>query len=83
MPIKTPRLSSREASQYLRDEWGVQISAGHLKNLAQTGEGPLFEKDGRFRTYQPKNLDVYAEDRLSPLVRSTSELAVLRKSRAA
>lgn len=83
MPVKTPRLSSREASQYLHDEWGVQISPGHLKNLAQTGEGPLFEKDGRFRTYQPKNLDAYAEKRLSPLVRSTAELAVHRKAHAA
>lgn len=80
MPVKTPRLSRREASQYLKDQWGIRLSEGHLKNLAQTGDGPPFEKDGRFAVYQPENLDTYASERLSPLVRSTSELSVHRKA---
>ncbi len=72
---KIRRLRRNEASAYLLDEWGISRTPKTLAKLATIGGGPPFEKDGRFPLYTPLLLDTWARSQLSPLVRSTAELA--------
>jgi len=67
------RLSRREASEYLFEVHGVQLSQATLAKLAVTGGGPAFQKDGRYPRYTPPILDAYATARLGPLRASTSD----------
>ena len=62
-----------EASEYLREEHGVQLSPATLAKLAVIGGGPPFRLDGRFPVYDRDDLDIYAIERLGPLRRSTSD----------
>jgi len=61
------------ASQYLFEVHGVQLSPATLAKLAVIGGGPPFRRDGRFPNYDRPELDIYAEKRLGPLRRSTSD----------
>ena len=70
-----PALTRREASEYLERKHGVKLAPATLATLACIGNGPSFRKDGRRPIYPISGLDEYAERRLSPVVRSTSELA--------
>ena len=72
------RLRRADASQYLKDQWGISRTPKTLAKLAVTGGGPAFEKDGRIPLYLPDKLDEWAQSQLSPLVSSTAELAALR-----
>ena len=72
---KTRRLRRKEASTYLRNEWGISRTPKTLAKQATVGGGPPFEKDGRIPLYTPAGLDDYARSVLSPLVHSTAELA--------
>ena len=69
-------LSRREASEYLERKHGVKLAPATLATLACLGTGPPFRKDGRRPIYAPAELDRYADQRLSPLIRSSSELTV-------
>ncbi len=80
---KTRRLRRKEASAYLRDEWGIIRTPKTLAKLATIGGGPPFEKDGRFPLYTPPLLDTWARSQLSPVVHSTAELAQLKSAAAA
>jgi hypothetical protein len=70
-----PALDRRSASEYLERKHGVKLAPATLATLACIGEGPQFRKDGRRPIYPIAGLDQYAQQRLSPLVGSTSELA--------
>jgi hypothetical protein len=53
---------------------GVPMTPSHLAKLRVTGNGPAFRKFGRVVRYAEGDLLQWIEDRLTPLVRSTSEL---------
>ena len=67
-------LNRKEASNYLLAKHGIRRSCGTLAKLACIGGGPRFRKAGRTPLYTPSNLDAWANEISSPLVRSTSEL---------
>lgn len=71
---KVRRLNRQEASQYLLDKWGMRRTPKTLAKLAVTGDGPMFEKDGRIPLSTEEMLDEFARRQLSPPVFSTSEL---------
>jgi hypothetical protein len=64
----------KEASQYLREVWGLQRSPTYLAKLAVIGGGPAFRKANRTPLYDDPCLDAYATSIIGPLVRSTSEV---------
>lgn len=75
--IGRPRLLRRKpAAQYITDNY-FQSSPKTLAKLAVIGGGPPFRKAGRWPLYAEPDLDVWALGKIGPLVRSTSELAVL------
>jgi len=63
-----------EASQYLNEAWGLHYGPRTLAKLACVGGGPEMEYAGRFPLYTEAALDAFARSKLSPPVRSTSEL---------
>jgi len=72
---KLERLRRRsDAAEYLRCEWGIPCATKTLAKLAVIGGGPVFRKAGRTPLYPEDALDDWAERKLSPRVRSTSEL---------
>lgn len=79
---KARRLTRREAVDYLRNEWGVQRTRGTLANLAISGEGPEFQRDGNRVLYTTNSLDAWAEKQLTPTVKSTAELRELMRGAA-
>ena len=72
--LKTRRLRRDEASNYLKDIWGISRTTKTLAKLAVIGGGPVFRKDGRFPLYEEDDLDDWARSQLSAPVRSTAEL---------
>lgn len=78
--IKTRRLNRSEASSYLLNEWGVRRTTKTLAKLAVVGGGPVFQKDGRYPLYTEEALDAWVQAQLSPPVRSSAELAVMKTS---
>ncbi len=67
------RLRRTEASQYLRDEWGISRAPSTLAKLATIGGGPMFERANRIPLYTPEFLDEYARSILSLPMTSTSD----------
>ena len=80
---KVQRLRRHGASTYLLEVWGISRTKTTLAKLATLGGGPLIEYDGRIPLYTPPNLDKWAREQLSPPVRSTAELATLKREAAA
>ena len=74
---KVRRLNRREASKYLLEKWGMRRTPGTLAKFACTGDGPMFEKDGRIPLYTEEMLYEFARKQLSPPVFSTSELKTM------
>jgi hypothetical protein len=71
----THRLLRRaEASEYIRTRWGVPCATRTLAKLFSIGGGPLVQKVGRIPLYDPSDLDTFCAAKLSPKVRSSSEL---------
>ncbi len=75
---KCRRLRRREASEYLKEEWGILRKPSTLAKLASVGGGPAIEYDGTIPLYCEEALDQWATETLSPPVRSTTELKTLR-----
>jgi hypothetical protein len=74
-PAKGVRRHRRAAaSEYLKQTWGLDYAPRTLAKLACIGGGPEMEYAGRFPTYAEPALDAFARSKLSPPVRSTSEL---------
>ena len=74
---KVRRLNRRESSRYLKEKWGISRTPKTLAKLAVTGDGPMFEKDGRIPLHTEEMLDEFARKQLSPPVFSTSELKTM------
>ena len=74
--LNMPRYYRRVfAAEYVREEWGLPCSPAWLAKLAVVGGGPTFQKAGRTPLYSKEELDAWAESRLSPPMRSTSDEA--------
>ena len=73
MTASTRRLRRTEASEYLKDRWGIDRAPSTLAKLATIGGGPTFERANRIPLYQPEFLDEWARSILSPPMRSTSD----------
>src|SRR4249919_3303526 len=72
-----PRLNAADAAKYLLTRHGIPVAKSTLKQWAWRGGGPEFQKSGPHRLYPVERLNVWAEQRLTPVVASTSELTGL------
>jgi hypothetical protein len=70
-------LRRAEAAAYIRDRYNLPCEASSLRTLACRGTGPSYRVGGRFPLYDLADLDAWAQSKLSPKVRSTSELTAL------
>ncbi len=70
-PIRPLRRS--EASEYLKEKWGIDRAPATLAKLASIGGGPRFQKANRIPIYPPEFLDAWAASILSPPLNSTSD----------
>lgn len=81
VPSKGVRRYRRaEASRYLKEVWDLSYGPRTLAKLACIGGGPAMEYAGRFPTYTEPALDDFARSKLSPPVRSTSELRQVQEA---
>jgi hypothetical protein len=72
---KLDRLLRRtEAAQYITAKYGIPCSPKTLAKIAcVSSDGPPFRLAGRFPLYPTSGLDAWAQSKIGPLVRSTSE----------
>lgn len=68
-----PRLRRKDVPEYLRTTHGIDIAYATLQKMASVGGGPSMQYNGRIPLYHKDDLDAWANERLSPTVRSTSE----------
>ena len=73
-PTRRIPLRRKDAANYVQDEHGQPCSPKTLAKLAVGGGGPAYRKAGKFPLYEPDDLDEWALAKLSPKVRSSSEL---------
>ena len=66
-------LRRAEAANYVSDRYAFPCSRQWLAKLAVIGGGPIFRKAGRYPIYQPADLDRWAQARIGPAQRSTSD----------
>jgi hypothetical protein len=71
-------LRRTEAAEYIRNTYNLPCQPGTLRTMACKGTGPAFRKGSRFPLYSREDLDIWASAKISPKVRSTSELTALR-----
>ena len=70
-PAKSRLRTTRQASAYLHDQFGVVRSPAYLAKLRVVGGGPEFRKVGtRDVAYDEPSLDSYAESLISRPMRS-------------
>jgi hypothetical protein len=70
------RLRRTEASEFLKREFNLSYTPRTLAKMASTSsDGPVFRKtSGRAVLYEEDDLRAWAEAKIGPRVRSTSEL---------
>jgi hypothetical protein len=66
-------LRRTDAAAYVTDRYGFPCSRQWLAKLAVVGGGPVFRKAGRYPIYHPADLDRWAQARIGPPQRSTSQ----------
>lgn len=72
--IEDRLLRRSEAAKYVTDTYNIPCSPKTLAKLAcVSSEGPPFRHAGRFPLYPVSGLDTWAQRRIGPLVRSTSQ----------
>ena len=73
---KLDRLLRRtEAAAYVTETYGFPCSPKTLAKIAcVASDGPPFRLAGRFPMYPISGLDIWAQNKIGPLVRSTSEV---------
>ena len=77
LPEEAPErlLRRNEAAKYVVETYNVPCSPKTLAKLAcVSSSGPPFRLAGRFPLYPISGLDTWAQNKIGPLVRSTSEL---------
>lgn len=68
-------LRRKAASEYLHETHGLDRAPSTLAKLAVIGGGPVFRRAGRFPLYSTDDLDEWVASKLSPPMRSTSDVA--------
>jgi hypothetical protein len=68
-----PYLRRTDAATYIQSSYGFSCSPRWLAKLAVTGGGPIFRKAGRTPIYSLTDLDAWAQSRIGPPQRSTSD----------
>jgi hypothetical protein len=68
-----PYLRRTDAATYVQSSYGFPCSPRWLAKLAVMGGGPIFRKAGRTPIYAPADLDSWAQSRIGPPQRSTSD----------
>ncbi len=72
--MTTPKFLRRDkASQFLTDDLGYPCARTTLAKLAVIGGGPPFHKAGRIPLYERADLEIWASNKIGPLLLSTSE----------
>ena len=72
-------LRRKDAAKYVVETYNVPCSPKTLAKLAcVSSEGPPFRLAGRFPLYPISGLDAWAQKKIGPLVRSTSEARTRR-----
>lgn len=66
-------LRRAEAAVYVTETYGFPCSKQWLAKLAVIGGGPVFRKAGRYPIYQSEDLDRWAQARIGPAQKSTSD----------
>lgn len=66
-------LRRKEAADYIRERFAVPCSRQTLAKYAVAGTGPAYRMAGRFPIYATEDLDRWAAERFSRLMRSTSD----------
>jgi hypothetical protein len=76
VPYSTPKYVRRAAAaKYLQEVWGIPAAARTLAKLAcVSSDGPEMHYVGRIPLYTIEGLDKYAEKRIGPPRRSTSDV---------
>jgi hypothetical protein len=79
---KPERLLRRTAAaKYVTDTYGFPCSPKTLAKLAcVTSQGPPFRLAGRIPLYPTSGLDEWAQNKIGPLVQSTSEARSIEKN---
>ena len=62
-----------QATEYVRQRWGLPCSHGYLHKLASVGGGPVFHKAGKWPLYVEADLDAWALTRISGPMRKASD----------
>lgn len=74
LPASERMLRRKEAAKYIEDTYNIPCSPKTLAKLAcVSSDGPQFRLVGRFPLYPKSALDAWAQAKIGPLVRSTSE----------
>jgi len=76
--LREKLLRRKAAAKYLSEVRGLQIAPQTLAKYACSGFGPTFQKWGRHPLYRREDLDVWADARLGPPQRSTSDVPEAR-----
>ena len=64
-----------EAAKYIVETYNIPCSPKTLaKHACVRSDGPAFRMAGRFPLYPISGLDAWAQSKIGPLVRSTSEV---------
>jgi hypothetical protein len=67
-------LRRANAAKYVRERWGIPCAARTLAKIAcVSSDGPEMRYVGRFPLYSTKSLDAWAEKKIGPARRSTSD----------
>ena len=73
-----PRLTTRQASDYLLARHGVTVAPATLTKRRCVGGGPAFVRMLRAVYYAPAELDKWVDTQITASLRSTSDLAAQR-----
>jgi hypothetical protein len=74
-PTTNPtRLRRGDVPAYLKEAHGVRVAKQTLAKYALTGDGPAYQRFGKFAMYPVAEIDRWAKARFSALAKSTSEL---------
>jgi hypothetical protein len=73
METQQTYLRRRQAAEYLKDRFGFG-SERTLAKLACIGGGPEFRSAGRIPLYDRASLDAWAQAKIGPLRKSTSDV---------
>lgn len=59
-------LRRKQASEYLKEVWGLSYAESTLARLCSQGVGPETHLDGRTALHTPAALDAFAKSRIKP-----------------